>query len=121
MFSEGNSFQVQIQNRAARRINLISETDLWNGGRKALLPATQLFNVAVQFFVCCSAASGKKRLRPYCRKVNVVVQLLQRDFPKAATSFSLVACCGVGVLRGWGLGFAEYRAILARYPSKSKH
>ena len=63
--------------------------------------ATQLFNVARQFFVCCNAAFGKKG-RPHCRKANVAVQLLQRNFRNIAAQllFSLVVCCRGGVQRG---------------------
>ena len=60
------------------------------------------FNVAVQFFACCSAAFGKNDVCT-AEKANVAVQLLLRNVPKIAAQlqFSLVACCRVG-FRGVG-------------------
>ena len=54
--------------------------------------ATQLFNVALQFFACCSAAFGPNDIRTAERP------MLQCNFCSATSVF---AC---GMLQGWGLG-----------------
>ena len=56
------------------------------------------FNVAVQFFACCSAAFGKKDVR------TAEKRMLRCNFWSAAfrncSAISVFAC---GMLRGWGL------------------
>ena len=74
----------------AGEANLKSAGKRQESGRKAphFHATHSFFNVAVESFVCCSAAFDKKT-HPHCRKPNVAVQLLQCNFPIAAAQLLL--------------------------------
>ena len=59
-------------------------------------PATQLFNVALQFLACCSAAFGQNDI---CAAEKPMLQcnFCSAAFRKLQLPFSLVACCRGGV------------------------
>ena len=70
-------------------------------GRKAPLQCS-FFNIAIQFFVCCSATSGENGIRIAEKRIS------QCTFCSATfencSSTSVFAC---GMLQGWGLGISD--------------
>ena len=81
----------------------------WKRQESANFLQRSLFNVAVQFFACCSAASGKMTSglqKSKCWSATSAAQLSENC---SATSVSACGMLHRWGLEGWGLGLTETR------------
>ena len=115
----------------------LSRSETWVPKRGGLRPAGKrqesatflqrsFFDVAVQFFVCCSAAFGPNDFRTAENQCCSATSAAQHSENCSATS---VFACGMlqgRGLEGWGLGLADkqvvrgQRPLFSRMPRSSK-